>query len=89
MRITGLTRKFWLPVRAPPGVVKETTPVVAPLGTVPVRQVSETTVKVALVPLKLTLEVPVSHPPRIPTAFPTFRNVGTVLTNGLRPTSRL
>jgi hypothetical protein len=49
----------------PFGVVTTTTPVVAPLGTVVVISVSDTTSNVAAVPLKVTSVVPVSLFPRI------------------------
>lgn len=54
------------------GVVTLTFPVVAPEGTVVVISELETTVKVADVPLNLTLVAPVSPVPTILTAAPTL-----------------
>jgi hypothetical protein len=60
-----VTRNFLLLFSSPLGEVTVTKPVVAPLGTVVVISVLETTVNVAAVPLKLTAVVPVSFAPRI------------------------
>src|SRR5215471_14253290 len=62
--IEGSTKNFRLLVRVLPGVVTVTKPVVAALGTVAVRYVSETTVKLAEVPLNETLLVPVNPWPK-------------------------
>src|ERR1019366_9283852 len=74
--------------RTPPGVVTWTAPVVAPAGTLVVISELETTVNVAGVPLKVTLVEPVKFVPRIMTGAPKFPEVGTVSTNGPRPTDR-
>jgi len=71
------------------GMVTSTVPVVAPVGTVVVISDSETTVKVAALPLKLTLVAPVRSVPRILTAAPTLPEVGCVSTNRPRPTDSL
>ena len=55
----GITVKVLLLVAVPPGVVTLTGPVVAPLGTVAEIEVSDVTVKVALVPLNRTAVAPV------------------------------
>jgi hypothetical protein len=73
----------------PPGVVTSTVPVVAPDGTVAVTSVAETTLKVAALPLKVTDVVPVRSVPRTMTVVPTAPIVGTVSTNGPRPTDML
>ena len=52
--IDGVTRKFILLFRFPLGIATVTTPVVAPAGTVAVRNVSETILIVATVPLNET-----------------------------------
>ncbi len=70
--IWGVTRNFLLLVRVPLGVVTVTKPVVAPLGTVAVRKVLETTLKVAEIPLNETLVVPVKPCPRNSMVFPTL-----------------
>ena len=57
--ICGFTRNFLLLVSVPVGVVTVTRPLVAPPGTVAVRNVSETTVNAAGVPLKETAVAPV------------------------------
>src|SRR5208282_2041316 len=72
-----------------PGVTTVTGPVGAPAGTVVGINVAEATVKVAAVPLKLTLVVPVRSVPRIMTAVFTEPEVGTVSTKGPRPTDKL
>ena len=53
------TVKLVAALAVPPGVVTETNPLVAPLGTVAVIWVSELTVKDAAVPLKDTAVAPV------------------------------
>ena len=49
----------------------------------------ETTVRVAAVPLNLTLDAPVRLVPRIVTTAPTLLEVGSVLTNGPNPVDSL
>src|ERR1700685_1035457 len=73
----------------PPGVTTFTVPVVAPVGTVVVISELETTLKVAVLPLKVTLVAPVRSAPRILTAVPTLPDVGTVWTKAPRPVERL
>jgi hypothetical protein len=85
----GLTLNCLLLVSVPLGVVTVTKPVVAPLGTVVVKYVSDLAVKVAAVPLKETAIVPVNPCPRTSTVFPTLPKVDTRLTNGPRPRSKL
>ena len=63
-------------VAVPPGVTTLIFPVVAPLGTVAWIVVSESTVKVADVPLKVTLVVPVKLVPVIATDVPASPLVG-------------
>src|SRR5688572_22729301 len=58
-------------VAVPPGVVTTILPVVAPEGTAVLICVLETTVKVAMVPLKRTLVAPVKFVPVIATDVPT------------------
>ena len=89
--ICGVTWKITLLLSVPLGVVTSTVPVVAPAGTVVLISVPEATVNVAAVLLKLTLTlvVPVRLFPKIRTGAPTFAELGTVCTNGPRPTDRL
>jgi hypothetical protein len=73
-------------VKVPPGVTTWTGTVVAPLGTVvmiavPVR----ITVKVAGVPLNVTLVEPVRFFPRIATVLPTLPELGFVSRMGPAP----
>src|ERR1035441_9324536 len=82
-------RKGTLLESVPLGVTTWTVPVVAPVGTVVVISELETTSKTAAVPLKLTLVAPVRFVPRILTAAPTLPKVGSVSTNGPKPTDRL
>jgi len=70
------------------GVITVTVPVVAPVGTVVLIWVPETTVKVAALPLKLTLVAPFRFVPRILTVAPTLPELGTGSTNGLSPMDR-
>jgi hypothetical protein len=49
----------------------------------------ETTVNAAALPLKVTLEAPVRSVPRIMTVAPAPPEVGSVFTNGSRPTDKL
>jgi hypothetical protein len=63
-------------VAVPPGVVRATFPVVAPLGTVAVIEVAEATWKLALAPLNLTVVAPVKWVPEIVTDVPTGPLVG-------------
>ena len=69
----------------PLDVVTVTVPVVAPVGTVVVIWVAETTVKVAAVPLKLTLVAPFRLVPRSLMEAPTLPEVGIGCTNGPSP----
>jgi hypothetical protein len=71
------------------GVTTWTVPVVAPVGTVVVISELETTSKTAPTPLKLTLVAPVRFVPRSLTVVPTEPEVGSVSTNGPKPTDRL
>ena len=70
-------------------VVTLTGPAVAPEGTLVSISDFDMTVKVAAVPLKVTLVAPFRFVPRILTAVPTLPEVGTVSTNGPRPTDTL
>src|SRR6185436_15488017 len=72
----GMTVKSPALVAVPPGVVTLILPVVAPAGTVVLICVLDTTLKVAAVPLKLTLVVPVKSDPVMVTAAPTRPLVG-------------
>src|ERR1022692_386003 len=83
------TRKGTLLESVPLGVTTWTVPVAAPFGTVVVISEAEATVKTAAVPSKLTLVAPVRFVPRILTAAPTLPEVGSVSTNGPRPTDSL
>src|SRR6202451_630414 len=83
------TRNATLLDSVPPAVTTLTVPVVAPVGTVVVISELETTLKVAAVPLKVTLVAPVSLVPRILIAAPTLPEVGNVSTNGPSPRSEL
>jgi hypothetical protein len=83
--IYGITRNGLLLLSIPLGVVTVTKPLVAGAGTVAVISVSETTINVALAPLKLTAVDPVRLLPRIMTWPPVARDVGTVSTNGGGP----
>jgi hypothetical protein len=80
----GVTRKFTLLESGPEGVTTTTGPVVAPAGMVVAISELETTVKVAAVPLNVTLVAPVRSVPRILTAAPTFPEAVWVSTNGPR-----
>src|SRR2546425_1133382 len=75
-------------VVVPPGVVTLSGPVVAPLGTVAAIEVEELTVKLALVPLKVTAVAPVKLVPVIVTLVPTGPLVGVklVIVGGLATT---
>ena len=70
-------------------VFTSTVPVVAPDGTFVLISDFEMTVNFAAVPLKVTLVVPVRSVPRILMAAPTWPELGSVSTNGPRPTDRL
>src|SRR5438270_9713203 len=85
----GVTRNFRLLFKLPPGVTTFTKPVPAPDGTVAEMYVSDRTLYVALVPLKVTLVAPVKPLPKMPTDLATFPEVGNSLTKALRPTSKL
>src|SRR5438067_6000250 len=81
--MAGVTVKRVVLVKGlPPGVVTAMGPVVAPVGTVAVIEVSETTVKlVAATPLNSTAVAPVKLVPVIVTTVPTGPKVGV---NGLK-----
>ncbi len=64
-------------------------PLVAPIGTVVVISVAETTVNVAGVPLKVTLVVPLRLLPSMNTDEAVLPDVGRVLMNGARPIENL
>lgn len=66
------TWKATLLDRVPPGVVTFTVPDVAPVGTVVVISVAETTLKVAALPLKVTAVAPVRSVPKMITLAPTL-----------------
>ena len=85
----GVTRNARLLVSVAVGVVTVMNPVAAVAGTVAVRYVSETTEKVALIPLNDTLLVPVNPWPRISTVLPEAPCHVTSPANGCRPMSRL
>jgi hypothetical protein len=87
--IYGVTRNTTLLLSVPLGVVTSTVPVVAPVGTVAVISELDATLKVAALPLKVTLVAPVRSVPRIFTAAPTVPEVGSVSTNEPRPADRL
>lgn len=72
----------------PFGVVTTTVPVVAPVGTLVVISIFDA-LKVAGVPLKVTLVAPFRLFPRITTVAPTLPDMGFVWTNGPSPTDRL
>jgi hypothetical protein len=82
-----LTRKFTLLVKVLLGVFTFTGPVVAPLGMVVVISVLEATLKLAALPLKVTLVVPVKLFPRIMTAAPNSPEAGSVRTKGPNPST--
>jgi hypothetical protein len=89
LRNYGVIRKFTLLLRLPMAVVTTTGPVVAPVGTVVLVSVAETTVNCAAVPLKLTAVEPVRLLPRITTAAPALPDVGSISTNELSPRDSL
>ena len=70
-------------------VVTWIVPEVALLGTVAFRNVSETTVNVAGVPLKVTLVVFARLFPKIPIVDPVLPAAGSASTNGPKPIDRL
>ena len=74
--VTVVTTKLVVVVAVPPGVVTAIGPVAAPVGTVAVSDVSDTTVNGALVPAKVTLVAPVKPVPLIVTVVPTGPLVG-------------
>jgi hypothetical protein len=74
--VGSITVKAVALVAVPPGVVTAIGPVVARAGTVAVILVSETTVKVARVPLNLTAEAPVKPVPMMVTDVPAVPLVG-------------
>jgi hypothetical protein len=69
----GVTTNCRLLVNVPLEVVTVIKPVVAPAGTVAVREVPDCTVADAATPLKETVVVEVKPCPRISTALPTAR----------------
>src|ERR1700683_105900 len=83
------TMKDTLLESVPLGVTTLTSPVMAPAGTVVVISELDTTVKLAAVPLKVTLVAPVRLVPSMLTAAPAAPEPGCVSTNGLRPRDRL
>src|SRR5437879_464581 len=87
----SMTWNALLLVSVRPEVRTVTDPVVAPLGTVAVMYVSETTVKLAEVPLKATASVAVNPWPSNPIVSPTLAEEcgGKNLTKGSKPTFRL
>jgi len=58
--MNGVTMKMWLLVSVLPDIVTVTEPVEAPAGTVPVKEVEDTTLKLAAFPLNETLFVPLN-----------------------------
>ena len=85
----GVTWKDTLLLSVPTEVPTLTGPVVALAGTSAVISVSEITVNLADLPLKLTAVVPVRLFPRITTLDPTLLLVGSVSTKGARPVETL
>src|SRR5580658_1987969 len=82
-------KEFLLHFKVSPGIVTTTGPVVAPTGTAAVISVLDTTVKVAGMPLKVTLVASVRLFPKMITDDPTEPELVTVSTNGLSPTESL
>ena len=82
--IYGVTMNCLLLVNVPVEVVTVTNPVLAPLGTVALRKVPDTTDAVAGIPLKLTAVDDVKPCPRISTVLPTLPEYGSRATNGGR-----
>jgi len=74
--VTAVTSKLDELVAVPPAVVTSIGPSVAPLGTVAVIDVADSTVKDALVPLNVTDDAPVKFVPVIVTPVPTGPLVG-------------
>src|SRR3954463_105416 len=89
LNIDGVTRNLRLLLRVVPEVTTFTNPVVAPAGTVAVKNVSDVTVNVAEVPLKVTLLVPFKPWPRMPIVLPVLPDQLTSPAKGFNPTSRL
>src|ERR1039458_6428681 len=87
-RNQGSTRNFTLLFSVLVGVITVTKPVVAPVGTLASISECDTTLNAAAVPLKLTQVAPVRSVPRILMPTPTSPDVGSVSTNGPRPTER-
>src|SRR5450755_4680897 len=73
----------------PPGVVTFTGPLVAPTGTLTLISVAEFTVKLAFVPLKVTLVTPVRFAPTTKMLAPTLPELGNSSTKGARPMESL
>ena len=78
-----------MPDNVPLGVVTAIVPLAAPLGTEAWINVSDTTVKVVLIPLKVTLVAPVRLFPRMLTAWPAVPNAGFASTKGASPAEKL
>src|ERR1700722_723257 len=76
-------------ITVPAEVVTLTFPVVAPVGTVAVISLADTTLNVAAVPLKLTAVAPVNAFPRILILPPTLPDPGRVWTNFFSPAVKL
>jgi hypothetical protein len=80
MMVGGVvTLKLPEEVAVPPGVVTARGPVVAPLGTVALTWVAESTVKAAGVPLNVTPVAPSKLLPVSVTVVPTWPDVGVKL----------
>src|SRR5437870_2141054 len=75
----GVTVKSSVLVSVASGVSTEIFPVVAPIGTVALTDVAETTVKLARVPLNFTLVTPVKPLPEMVTALPGGPETGLML----------
>jgi hypothetical protein len=72
-------------LRVDVGVVTLIVPVVAPMGTVAVISVGESTVNDAEIPLKVTLVAPERSVPRMTMVDPAVPGLNTVLTKGASP----
>jgi hypothetical protein len=84
-KTSHLTRNATLLDSFPFGVVTSIVPEVAPLGTVALMKVPETTVNVADTPLNVTLVVPAKLFPRMPITRPALPKPGFACTKGPRP----
>jgi hypothetical protein len=88
--MVGSTLNVFALVNVVVPVVTVTAPVSAPAGTVAVMNVvPESTMVVAFVPPNLTTEALLKPCPRMPIFAPSLPEVGSVSTNGPRPTDRL